>query len=269
VNPLRLPLTARFLLLAYALSWWPWLGRLGNPEAAVLLPVGPSVAALLVLAGQRHRARRRALLRSLWPPRDRRWWTALLLPPLVAATAVLLAVVSGAGSVSPDGPAVALLTLALLPLTAVVAGPLGEELGWRGFLLPELLRRHSVAVSTAIVTAAWLVFHLPLLVTEPARYGLPWAIMLASASVVMTGLHLGSGGSTLLAVAFHAVTNSATAAAVQLVRPADRPLVWWLVAGSWAALAVASAVAARRTTSSPRLSPVRDRAESVHEGAHR
>lgn len=269
MNRPRLPLTVRFVLLAYALSWWPWLGRLDNPEAAVLLPVGPSLAALLVLTGRRYRARRRALLRSLRPPPDRRWWAALLVPPLVALAAVLVTVVLNPKSLSPDGLGVALLTVALLPLTAVVAGPLGEELGWRGFLLTDLLRRHSVAAATAIVTSAWLLFHLPLLVTEPARHGLPWAITLASASVVMTRLHLGSGGSTLLAVAFHAVTNSTTAAAVQLVRPADRPLVWWVVAGSWAVLAIASGLAARRTPSSPTAYFVEDRTDPVTEGAHR
>jgi uncharacterized protein len=51
-----------FIVLAYGLSWWPVLSRLANPESAPVLPVGPSIAALLVVGWVYGRPARRALL---------------------------------------------------------------------------------------------------------------------------------------------------------------------------------------------------------------
>lgn len=239
-----------FLLLAVALSWWPWLGRLDNPEAAVVLPFGPSLAALALLAGARRRSERHALLRSLHPRGIGRAWIAVVIPPGVGALVVLLALALG-NHPDVDGAETALAILLSTPLIAVVAGPLGEELGWRGFLLPRLLRRRTPVVASTLVAGAWLLWHLPLIITDPARYGIPWAVVLVSTSAVMTVLHLWTGGNVLLAVVFHAVVNSATAAAVQLLEPEGRPLAWWLAAALWAALggAAAAALPSRQTES--------------------
>ena len=44
---------ALFTTLAFALSWWPAIGRFGNPESAVVIPIGPSIAGTLVIGWQR------------------------------------------------------------------------------------------------------------------------------------------------------------------------------------------------------------------------
>ena len=49
--------------------------------------------------------------------------------------------------------------LVYLPLIAL--GPLGEELGWRGFLLPRMLDRMRSLTAALIVGAIWMVWHLP------------------------------------------------------------------------------------------------------------
>lgn len=49
--------------------------------------------------------------------------------------------------------------LASLPLLAL--GPLGEELGWRGYLLPRLLHKLSPIVAALVVGAIWMVWHIP------------------------------------------------------------------------------------------------------------
>ncbi len=40
------------------------------------------------------------------------------------------------------------------------AGPIGEELGWRGYALPRLLQLRSPIAATSILAAFWTVFHL-------------------------------------------------------------------------------------------------------------
>jgi len=52
---------------------------------------------------------------------------------------------------------------------------IGEEIGWRGFLLAGLLRRRSPIVATTIVAAAWAVWHSPLyFVPAMPSYGEPF-----------------------------------------------------------------------------------------------
>ena len=46
---------ALFTTLAFALSWWPAVGRFGNPESAVVIPIGPSIAGALVIGWRTRR----------------------------------------------------------------------------------------------------------------------------------------------------------------------------------------------------------------------
>jgi membrane protease YdiL (CAAX protease family) len=46
-----------------------------------------------------------------------------------------------------------------LPLIAL--GPLGEELGWRGFLLPRMLERMRPLSAALILGAIWMIWHVP------------------------------------------------------------------------------------------------------------
>jgi uncharacterized protein len=39
---------------------------------------------------------------------------------------------------------------------------LGEEIGWRGFLVPELAKRHGFAVTAIISGLVWAVWHYPI-----------------------------------------------------------------------------------------------------------
>ena len=44
----------------------------------------------------------------------------------------------------------------------LLAGPMGEELGWRGFLLPKLLESHSPTKSSIVIGLIWCTWHIPL-----------------------------------------------------------------------------------------------------------
>ena len=47
-------------------------------------------------------------------------------------------------------------------LKNLFAGPLGEELGWRGFALNELQKKHSPIKSSIIIGFWWGLWHLPI-----------------------------------------------------------------------------------------------------------
>lgn len=53
-----------------------------------------------------------------------------------------------------------ILTLGVVT-SALTAG--GEELGWRGFLFPELMKKYSYEKTSVIIGFIWLIYHLPLI----------------------------------------------------------------------------------------------------------
>jgi len=96
-----------------------------------------------------------------------------------------------------------------LVLVASVLQSLGEEPGWRGFLLPKLLRRFRSLPSTMLLFPVWWLWHLPFFLGRP-EFGLPqflgFGLGILSATVWLTFLWERSR-SILLAVVWHAVLN--------------------------------------------------------------
>jgi membrane protease YdiL (CAAX protease family) len=91
----------------------------------------------------------------------------------------------------------------------------GEELGWRGFLVPELYK-HANFTKTALISGLiWSVFHYPLVIgLEADELGVNTVYLLIAATVggiglstIMAWLRLKSG-SVWTAVFFHAALNS-------------------------------------------------------------
>jgi uncharacterized protein len=56
---------------------------------------------------------------------------------------------------------------------------IGEEIGWRGFLVPELVKRHSLPATAIISGFIWAIWHYPVLLFAdyhspvPAWYYVP------------------------------------------------------------------------------------------------
>lgn len=118
---------------------------------------------------------------------------------------------------SPWGVMLALITIggAVGMLTAF--GGIGEELGWRGFLVPELFKHCDFTKTSLISGVIWAVYHWPLIIfLMGPRLGvspLPlMAFVLVSAiglSAIMAWLRLKSG-SVWTAVIFHMALNTHT-----------------------------------------------------------
>jgi membrane protease YdiL (CAAX protease family) len=95
---------------------------------------------------------------------------------------------------------------------------LGEELGWRGFLLPRLQARYNALVASIIVGIVWGLWHLPFFLIDlglPPYYELAQAYGVVPAllgylvffmipwSILFTWLYNNTKGSLLLAFVFH------------------------------------------------------------------
>ncbi|WP_337026630.1 CPBP family intramembrane glutamic endopeptidase [Microbacterium sp. LB16] len=192
------PAVIVFVLVACALAWVVilplWLGDgLAEPISAVLLPVmmfTPAVAVLVVTFLMRVPARgQRARFLGLWPlrPAKREVWlmvAAWLVPPLLVGLSILVAVALGfaqldltfagfaaelakalpAGTPLPPVEVVVLAQLAALPVGALFNSifAFGEEIGWRGWLVPAL-RPLGTWPALLLSGVIWGIWHSPVI----------------------------------------------------------------------------------------------------------
>lgn len=214
-----------FYGLALAISWAIWIplaaGRLGwlDPQPAWLHlagSLGPALAAVITARWQGQLA---SLLAGLAPRRlSGRALVAAVLLPLGIGAAGLMAQTIIEGTplawhlllVSNEFPQLGPVAVFLCSL---VFYGLGEEIGWRGFLLPRLMRRCGVFAAALIATLPWAFWHLPLLVSSPTYRALGlaglagWLLSMMMGSFLMTWLFLAMGRSLLAVALFHAILD--------------------------------------------------------------
>ena len=170
------PLVA-FFVLTFAITWglggcfalFPaqfeaLFGEISNTNPLFFVAVyAPSVSALIVTAYTGGISGLRELLNRLLRWRvGLRWYLTVFLgvPLLLLGSAALSAWFSGKSlEFGPKDWRLALYAL-LIPLVTD-PGPLGEELGWRGFALPRLLERWSALSASLILGLIWGLWHLP------------------------------------------------------------------------------------------------------------
>ena len=77
----------------------------------------------------------------------------------------------------------------------LILGPLGEELGWRGFVLNELQKRYSPLRSAIIVGLAWGFWHAPLWLMsgytglQLVQYIICFLIAIVAISIIITAFY--------------------------------------------------------------------------------
>jgi membrane protease YdiL (CAAX protease family) len=114
------------------------------------------------------------------------------------------------------GPVVILFYFILYGLFGMVrsmANAAGEEIGWRGFLVPELYKITGYTQTSLITGFIWALWHVPILLFAdynsgtPAWYGLScFTVMVVSSSFIFTWFRLKSG-SLWTGVLLHASHN--------------------------------------------------------------
>lgn len=91
-----------------------------------------------------------------------------------------------------------------------VGGPLGEELGWRGYLLPQLEEFVSPIVASIIIGIVWSFWHLPMFIFHINGYDLPLILYLLQTihiSFIFTWVYYRSRRSILSVILLHTMDN--------------------------------------------------------------
>ena len=250
-----------FSLLTFAVSWLLWAaairvlgGDFAHPSrfaalgtALYLLGVfAPALVALSLTAYRDGAHGVRSLLhRTLaWDAGPRFYAFAILFYPMarIAAAAVQRAALGAWPDFSSE-------SLALMLAGTIVSTPVqaGEELGWRGFLLPGLSTRLGLPAASVVVGIIWAAWHLPFFfMTGTDVSGQPFAAYAAgvtAVSVAMAWLYWRTNGSLLLTMVMHASVNNIRPIATPVFATGSpfgvrAPFVSWVtVAVMWTAAA--------------------------------
>lgn len=295
---------ALFVVTACALAWLValplWLGEgLAAPIAPLLLPLmmwTPAVATLIVMLALRVPVKgERARFLGLWPlrPAKRVVWLIVVgwLAPVVlivlivtasallglaqpdftfAAYAALLESATPAGTPLPPVEVLVAAQLAMVPLGALINSfaAFGEEIGWRGWLLPAL-RPLGTWPALVLSGAIWGLWHAPIILLgyNFGRTDVTGVLFMVGGCVAW-GVFFGwlrlRSGSVWPAVVGHGALNAA-AGLILLLQPIGTPfdlaIVGPLGVVSWGVLAVVAVILALtgQFRTQPALAPRRER----------
>lgn len=132
----------------------------------------------------------------------------LLMPVTKLSVAVLFHVFTGAWPTFGETRPGLLLVATLLS----TFGQAGEEVGWRGYLLPRLTERTGLGGASLIVGAIWAMWHLPLFFAPGAdtyHQSFPLYLLQVTAySIALAWLYWRTGGSLLLTMFAHSAFNN-------------------------------------------------------------
>ena len=209
-----------FFVLAYALTWIiesPLVFLTDSVTATqglvivILASNVPSAVAIVLTAILFGRGALRKLLGRLLIWRvNPLWYLVVILGPVALAGGVVaLNALMGGPALSLGMP---LLGAAIFLAFSIFPGSaLGEEIGWRGYVLPRLQTRMSALSASLILAPIWGLWHLPLWLTgDPVKTPTFYVPFFASAfafSVILTWVYNSTGGSLLMVVLLHATAN--------------------------------------------------------------
>jgi membrane protease YdiL (CAAX protease family) len=244
-----------YFILTYAITWGigafavllptqfqDLFGELtaSNPIALVAV-AAPTIAATLLTLVKEGLPGLRELYSRLTQWRAGIQWYALIFLGIPLIGWLVIQVVKPVPLYDLSSPGLILSALVNL----LIFGPLIEEMGWRGYALPRLLKRFNPFTSSLILGVLWGVWHLPsffISTLVQSSLSLPiFLVMGVCTSILITWIFEHTGGSVLIAVLFHYMLNfnfsiigaPLTSMAIPilvfavLVVACDKPLGWF------------------------------------------
>lgn len=207
-----------FFALTFAVTWACFTA------AGLLVPAGarwplliigafaPSAVAVRLTARHEGKAGVKALLSRLGEWRVGLQWYAFALLYMAAikvAVALIYRMAMGGWPTFGSGYGIGIVVTAIV--AAIFGGPLGEEIGWRGYALPRLADQLGKARASVLLGVIWACWHLPVFFIpgmDQSGQSIPvYVLQVTALSVAMAWLYWHTRGSLLLAVLMHTAIN--------------------------------------------------------------
>lgn len=205
-----------YIILAYGITWsiiFPlaFLYNDLNPIFRELWhafgPIGPTIASIIIIRYSKGKNG----LKVLWE-RCKIYAGILLLlfalsPIIIFSISFIIENIIGTFTLTDfivQNNLASVLSIFLFLLPSFSYG-IFEEIGWRGFLLPEYQKKYNALISTLILTIIWWLWHIPMFFY---RFELFFALifmplLMLSGSILFTFLFNQSGGSILMVIILH------------------------------------------------------------------
>lgn len=185
-----------YLVFTFGISSISYYYMLSTGSAeSVALPWmwSPGIAAIVTQLLSRHRFRELG-----WRPGPIRYLLLGYVTPLIYGLAIYSIVwVTGLGGFQarplvlagiPMPFLVSLVVLSLLGLIPACGTALGEEIGWRGLLVPELARITTFARTALLTGIIWAVWHYPAIIFADYHSSAPRSFDLLSITISVLGM---------------------------------------------------------------------------------
>jgi uncharacterized protein len=218
------PLPA-FFILTFAIAWSIWfpLGTLAPENILLTLPGAwaPTLSAIILIGlSEGWAGIKRFLKKALHWRVGLLWYLVVLFGvAAIAYLAIGMGMLFGAPAPEislPNGlPREALI--GYLPIffliNMFIGGPLAEDIGWRGYILPKMRERMPALSASLIIGILWAVWHVPYFIFpgwNAATGNIPFhwfALLTTSWSVLFAWVYVNTE-SILMPVLFHAAINT-------------------------------------------------------------
>jgi uncharacterized protein len=221
-----------FYLLAFAIAWVAWTPLLLHKLEVLRLPipfpitlfVGQTLGAfapLLSLLAIGRITNDSTLVTQVFSRlRFKELSVYMYLMAALTPIAITVLITVSVGLVSRGGIAVlrpepleelGWALLAVIPLQFVlgmIGSPLGEEPGWRGYILDRFAQRGRALTASGMVAALWWVWHLPLFVVLGVDLNGYMFIVMAGHSLLIDSFFLLARHNLLVAMLYHQGINT-------------------------------------------------------------
>lgn len=97
------------------------------------------------------------------------------------------------------------LRIYFLYLFLIILGSIGEEIGWRGFMLPMLLKKHSYLKSSVLIGIFWGVWHLRFQAGISVFF--IYILLTIELSIIISWLYQKTNGNIMSAIIIHSSFN--------------------------------------------------------------
>lgn len=211
----------KYLLITFLLTWTSWISlallcnyglmKYGQPSFMVIYILGgisPLISALITIRQNSDDFKR--FKGEIFKYRlNILWYIGILILPLTISGVCWLfnLLITGKTVLFLNKPVY--MVFLMIP-TMIIGGGL-EEVGWRGVLLPQLLKKTSPLKATLIVSIIWTLWHAPLwFIKGVPQYGSNYILFLffvISSTFILSTLYIKTR-SILICILFHATENA-------------------------------------------------------------
>ena len=213
-----------FILISFTFSWLLWtpslLSSVGVLEFSYNYEVlrflgsfGPTFAGLLLTILVEGKEETIFLWKRCWHTYNLKYsLVALFLIPVLFALSLWFVIIIHGALPQEEGILRELkLSIPTFIFLFFFAGPLQEEIGWRGYMLDHLQLKYDALSSSIILGGIWGVWHFPLFYIAGTPYEnqtfFNFSSTLIVVSILFTWLYNNTNGSVLIAMIFHASIN--------------------------------------------------------------